>query len=239
MATNGEPKSTGETPARGLIVAVGAAVAAFAVGLALGVSLAPEVSPGEPAGGADPSPSARADLLQYRPATPRQPFDRSIEPFDFDPAPPLEETPIDGFYLRIIDLDEVGGPRLGLPFHCRRCPLYRIDPGVETLLLHRGRFWIEHQISGFRAYGHYEVEDDRVTVYNDPNCSRVRGEYRWARSDGQLSFDVVDDPCAFAGERANDLMFSTWTAVRPCLSGVRYWWPALVGCTGGESGVRP
>ena len=236
MATNGAP-SGGGGPGRGAVVAIGATVAAFAVGLALGVSLAPDGA--ERSGGADPSPSARVGLLRYRPATPRQPVDRSIEPFDFDPAPPLAATPIDGYYLRIVDLEEVGGPRLGLPFHCRRCPVYRIDPGVETLLLHRGRFWIEHQMSGFRAYGHYEVEDGRVTVFNDPNCSSVRGEYRWARSGRELSFDVVDDLCAFAGERANDLMFSTWTAVRPCLSGVQYWWPALVGCTGGESGVRP
>ena len=229
--------ASGGRASAGAVVAIAAAIATFAVGLALGVSLAPEGV--ERGGGADPSPSARVELLRYRPATPRQPFDRSIEPYDFDPAPPLAATPIDGYYLRIVDLDEVGGPRLGLPFHCRRCPLYRVDPGVETLLLHRGRFWIEHQMSGFRAYGHYEVEDGRVTLFNDPNCSRVRGAYRWHRSGPELSFDVVDDPCAFAGERAHDLMFSTWTAVRPCLSGVQYWWPALVGCSGGESGVRP
>jgi hypothetical protein len=239
MATNEDRARTGGTRSTGAVVGIGAAVAAFAIGLALGVSLAPEASPAERSGGADPSPSARVDLLRYRPATPRQPFDRSIEPYDFDPAPPLEETAIDGYYVRIVDLAEVGGPRLGLPIHCRRCPVYRVDPGVETLLLHKGRFWIEHQMSGFRAYGHYEVVDDRVTVFNDPHCTQVRGEYRWGRSGHELSFDVVDDPCAFEGERANDLMFSTWTAVRPCLSGVQYWWPALVGCAGGESGVRP
>jgi hypothetical protein len=177
-------------------------------------------------------------LLRYRPSTPRQPHDPSIEPFDHDPAPPLERTSLDGFYLRIVQLDQVGGPRLGLPFHCRRCPPYRVDPGVETLLLHRGRYWMEHQMSGFRAYGHYEVAGDRVTLFNDPNCSMTRGRYRWSRTGATLSFDVLDDPCAFEGERAHDLMFSEWTAVRACLSGIRYWWPALVGCEGGETGAR-
>jgi hypothetical protein len=186
-----------------------------------------------------PSPITAATYLRNHPATPRQPFTELLEPFAFsDPAPPLEATAIDGYYLRIVRLWEVGGSHWGLPFHCRRCPAFRVDPGVETLLLYRGRFWLEHQMSGFRAFGHYRVAGDRVVFFNDPNCSRIRGDYRWRRSGTTLSFRVVDDICPFEDERADDLMFSAWTYVRPCLSGIEYWWPALIDCTGGESGVR-
>jgi hypothetical protein len=218
-------------------LAIGAAVAAFAIGLAIGVAGAPGDAEVRSARG-EPSPSSRTDLLRYKPTTPRQPYDPSIEPFDYEPAPPLEDTPIDGYYLRITELEEVGGPRLGLPFHCVRCPAYRVDPGVETLILHKGRFWIEHQMSGWRALGHYEVDGDRFTIFNDANCSSTRGEYRWSRTRSALSFDVVGDVCVAEGERAHDLMFSDWIPVRPCLTGIRYWWPMLIGCYGGGSGVR-
>jgi hypothetical protein len=213
-------------------------VAAFAVGLGLGVSTDQPGAPPSPSPSTD-GPRTAASYLRYHPATPREPFNENLEPYDYDPAPPLEETPVDGYYLRIVRLEEVGGPRWGLPFHCRRCPAFRVDPGVETLLLYRGRFWLEHQMSGFRAYGHYEVRGDRFTIYNDPNCSQVRGRYRWSRIGRSLSFHVVEDVCPFEDERADDLMFSSWTAVRPCLSGIEYWWPALIGCRGGESGVLP
>ena len=217
------------------VAVVASIVAVFAIGLAIGVAGAPVDAP---AARSAPGPPAPRDLLRYKPTTPRQPFDPSIEPFDYDPAPPLESTPIDGYYLRITELEEVGGPRLGPPFHCVRCPAYRVDPGVETLILHKGRFWIEHQMSGWRALGHYEVAGDRFTIFNDANCSGERGEYRWSRSRSALSFDVLDDVCVAEGERAHDLMFSDWTRIRPCLTGIRYWWPMLIGCYGGGSGVR-
>ena len=214
------------------------AVIAFLAGLAIGsagrsteTTASNQASPTE-------SPLTAATYLRYHPATPRQPFNDLLEPFDYAPAPPLEVTDIDGYYLRIVLLEEVGGPRWGLPFHCRRCPAFRVDPGVETLLLYRGRFWLEHQMSGTRAYGHYEVSGDRVAFFNDPNCSGIRGVYRWSETGANLSFHVLDDSCPFEDERADDLTFSPWTRVRPCLSGIEYWWPALIGCEGGESGVR-
>jgi hypothetical protein len=55
----------------------------------------------------------------------------------------------------------------------------------------------------------------------------------------ELSFVVLEDVCSFEDERATDLTFSTWAAVHPCLSGIEYWWPAMIGCRSGESGVRP
>jgi len=187
-----------------------------------------------------PSPLTAAGYLRYRAATPKQPFTDLLEPFDYtQAAPPLERTPIDGYYMRIVRLDQVGGPHWGLPFHCRRCPAFRVDPGVETLLMYRGRWWLEHQMSTFRALGHYDVDGLRVRFFNDPNCSRTPGTYRWSSARTSLSFRVLDDPCPFEDERADDLMFSPWIHVRPCRSGIQYWWPALIGCKSEESGVRP
>jgi hypothetical protein len=228
-----EPKVMG-TSRRGLAVAsIGILLAVtFVAGLTVGRDRRPE--PVE----VSPNGSRAEDHLRYRPETPRMPFTDALEPYDYDPAPPLEPTALDGYYLRIVGLDQVGGPRWGLPFHCRRCPAYRVDPGVETILLYRGRFWLEHQMSGTRAYGHYVVDRNRVTFFNDANCSHTRGVYRWSRTGSSLSLEVIRDPCPFEDERADDLTFSLWTRVRTCLSGIRYWWPALVGCQGGESGVR-
>jgi hypothetical protein len=223
-----------------VVVATAVALGGFAGGLAVGAaSDTPGPSPSLDPSPGDEEPRSAASYLRYRPATRREPFNEFLEPYAFDPAPPLEATSIDGYYLRIVELDEVGGPRWGLPFHCRRCPAFRVDPGVETLLLYRGRFWLEHQMSGFRAFGHYEVRGDRITFFNDPNCSQVHGRYRWSMTGRSLSFQVLDDVCAFEGERPHDLMFSSWIAVRPCRSGIQYWWPALIGCRSGESGVQP
>ena len=219
-------------------VAVAVALAAFVGGLAMGTTSRPASPPAGPSPSSAEAGSA-ASHLRYRATTPRMPYDQALESFDYHPAPPLEETPIDGYYMRIVELDEVGGPHWGLPFHCRRCPAFRVDPGVETLLLYRGRYWLEHQMSGFRAYGHYEVRGERITIFNDPHCSQVRGRYRWSRTGTALSFRVIEDVCPFEDERPDDLMFSSWIAVRPCRSGIQYWWPALIGCRGGESGVQP
>jgi hypothetical protein len=232
----GASTSTARTGAG--VALAGVAVVTFLAGLAVGVSAGPSETPTTVLTSPTASPVTGATYLRYHAATPRQPFTELLEPFDYDPAPPLEVTDIDGFYMRIVRLEEVGGPRWGLPLHCRRCPAFRVDPGVETLLLYRGRFWMEHQMSGFRALGHYEVDGDRVMFFNDVNCSRTHGLYEWSQTRTSLSFGVLDDPCPFEDERADDLMYSPWTRVRPCLSGIEYWWPALIGCRGGESGVR-
>jgi hypothetical protein len=206
-------------------------VAGVLIGLAVGGTAADSDARTSETITPTPSPVTAATYLRYQPRTPRLPFTDLLEPFPFDrPAPPLEATSIDGYYLRIVLLPEVGGPHWGLPFHCVRCPAFRVDPGVETLLLYRGRYWLEHQMSGFRAFGHYRVANDRVTLFNDPNCSRTRGRYQWQRTGATLSFRVLDDTCPFEDERADDLTFSAWTRVRPCLSGIEYWWPALIGC---------
>lgn len=203
-----------------------AAIAASAVGATIG-------RPVRDGGGvrrASPSPSPSfGDPL-------RALFSERFEPFAYRPAPPLRATEIDGYYLRIVTLAELGGPEVGVPMHCRRCVPFEIDPGVETLTLYRGRYFLEHQLTGRRGLGHYSVDGRRVRFFNDPNCSGTVGVYRWAEEDPRLSFDVVLDPCPFgtprdrADHRARDLTYSSWTRIDPCTSQIRSWWPALFGC---------
>jgi hypothetical protein len=154
-----------------------------------------------------------------------------MEPHDYaGGAPPVAATEVDGFYLRVVKLQETGGPRYGLPLRCLRCLPFRINPGVETLTLYQGRFYLEHQMSGFRALGHYRVDDGRIRFFNDPNCSSTEGTYRWSRRGPSLRFRVVDDPCPFEDERADDLTYSAWTRVDACTFRILDWWPALLGC---------
>jgi len=156
-----------------------------------------------------------------------------LEPYDYlKAAPPRVPTPVDGFYLRILTLEETGGPDVGrgLPVHCLRCVPYSVHAGVQTLLLYEGRYFLEHQINGFRALGHFEVRGDRVILFNDANCSRTRGIYRWELRRGQLGLIVIDDPCPYVDERSHDLTLAPWTQVVPCYSGVDHWYPGRLGC---------
>jgi hypothetical protein len=133
------------------------------------------------------------------------------EPFAYQPAPPLESTPLDGTYVRAITITEAGGR----PVSCRRCAPYRRDAGTNELVLDRGRFFVSYDpieeskrcpecmgIPGFHVDGHYRVTGDRVVFYNDANCTRTFGAYRWALSEGVLRLEPVRDDCAFGGLRA-------------------------------------
>jgi hypothetical protein len=181
----------------------------------------------------DDSPRAAPSTPSVPPtASPSGPieFTAQMEPYPYDPAPPLEPTPVDGFYMRVFTVEEMGGYHLGIPVHCLRCVPYSVDAGTQTLLLYQGRFFLEHQINRFRALGHYVVTGDRIELFNDVNCSRVRGTYRWSLQEHQLTFDLIDDPCPFVDERSHDLTLAPWTRVDACHSGIKEWYPALVGC---------
>jgi hypothetical protein len=183
---------------------------------------------------APPTPTATSSDVpsEGRPEEPTT-LTPELEPYDYlKAAPPREETPIDGFFLRILTLEETGGPEVGqgLPVHCLRCVPYSVDAGVQTLLLYEGRYYLEHQINGFRAIGHYEVDGHRVTFFNDANCSRVRGTYRWFLGGGDLVLALIDDPCPYVDERSHDFTLAPWTQVNPCASGVDHWYPGRLGC---------
>jgi len=173
------------------------------------------------------SPSIPGDRREGRPSA----FLPTFEPYDYlKAAPPRTATPLDGTYLRVVTIDDAGGPEHAIPMHCLRCVPYSVDAGVQTLTFFEGRFFLEHQIDGFRALGHFGVDGDQLRLFNDVNCSRVVGEYRWEVRGDHLSLDVVDDPCPYVDERPNDLTLAPWTQVDLCTSGVDDWYPAFLGC---------
>ncbi|MGH2694548.1 MAG: hypothetical protein ACRDJJ_06980 [Actinomycetota bacterium] len=151
------------------------------------------------------------------PAARRLPGGR--EPYAYQPAPPLENTPLDGTYVREITIAQAGGP----PVSCRRCAPYRTDAGRDELLLDRGRFFVSYEpideskrcpecsgIPGFRVDGHFRVTGDRVVFYNDANCTRTFGSYRWALSGETLRLEPIRDDCAFGGLRARFFAAYPW-----------------------------
>jgi hypothetical protein len=89
-----------DTARKRTIVAIGGAlvIGALAGGIAVGVAADFSDTPSTSRATSSPTKSATraADYLRYHPATSREPFNEYLEPFDFDPAPPLEVTPIDG-----------------------------------------------------------------------------------------------------------------------------------------------
>jgi hypothetical protein len=146
------------------------------------------------------------------------------------PGPPEVHTPLDGAYVRIIPLRQLGPPLLALPLQCLRCIPFRITAGVATLILYRGRYFLHDHLSDFRALGFYEVHGQRVSFFDDPNCPTSSGVYRWARSGSKLELDVVKDPCPFDNLRANDLTMFRWTAFDHCFLRFVGLWPGQLGC---------
>jgi len=219
--------------------AIAAVVVALLLGVAIGWGVGSATAEGDPAGragaAAAPTPSSSpVDLVKvggvYMAA---RSFDLppEVEPFPYTrPGPPREATPIDGTYLRVLTIDDVGGALVGLPYRCLRCIPFRKDAGLSTLIFFEGRYFLEHQISGFRASGHYAVDGGTLTLYNDANCSSMEGTYRWTRSDGELSLRAIDDPCPFDDLRTADLEFRPWVKVNQCFHRLVDLWPAVVGC---------
>ena len=210
------------------------AVAVLALG---GVVLAGAFGPVAP-----PSTSPSSPPPSAGPVDPlRIPYSEAFEPYDYRDAPPLERTPIDGSFVRVVTLEELGGPVVGFPTHCRRCVPYEIDPGLETLTLYRGRYFLEHQLTGRRGLGHYLVHGHEVRFFNDPNCSSTTGIYRWRLDGPTFVLEAVRDPCPFGttedsvDHRARDLTFSAWSKVRVCTAQIKAWWPGLFACASAGS----
>jgi hypothetical protein len=129
------------------------------------------------------------------------------QPYPYtSPTPPPQATAVDGTYTREVGPDVVGGPG-----KCRRCPPYRLALGEDTLELEEGVFRVSHEGIGYLAVGHYSVAGDRITFFNDPNCSRARGTYTWSRAEGVLRLEVVEDDCAFGDVRVRYFMAGPWT----------------------------
>jgi hypothetical protein len=175
-----------------------------------------------------PEPSASATTLV---AESLDDLPIAVRPYPYaEPAPAPAATVIDGTYMLILTIEDLGGASNALPFPCRRCLPYARDPGVMTLIFFQGAYFVDHQISGFHATGHYEVDGNRLALFNDPNCSRVRGTYTWRRDGRSLRLRALDDTCAFQGERATDLASDVWTKIPVCKREVHHLWPGILGC---------
>jgi hypothetical protein len=144
------------------------------------------------------------------------------------PTPSPERTELDGTYIRIVTFEDAGGFRYAIPRRCLRCIPYKLDPGVHTLVIHEGAFYVSHQLSGFTDLGHVQVEAERATFFNDPICPQARGVFAWTLEGKELRLSLVQDPC-FPG-RAEDLTFSPWIRVDPCVYRIDDLWPAALGC---------
>jgi hypothetical protein len=143
------------------------------------------------------------------------------------PTPPPGPTPVDGTYLRILTLEDVDGL---LPFRCLRCPPYFPNAGVSTLILHHGNYWLNHQLSGFRALGMFTIDGRRIRFFNDPWCPQDHGVYRWNDAGGILTFEAISGTCAYEKARAKDLSMVPWTRIKPCIFRIEYLWPGQVAC---------
>jgi hypothetical protein len=146
------------------------------------------------------------------------------------PVPPEAATMLDGAYLRIISVKQLGSVNTALPVMCLRCIPFRIDAGVSTLILYHGRYFLHDHLSDFRSVGFYEVNSHRIAFFDDPNCGTTRGVYRWTRSRSQLHLQVIHDTCPFDELRANDLTTLPWTAFDHCVFRVIGLWPGQLGC---------
>lgn len=144
------------------------------------------------------------------------------------PTPPPEKTRIDGTYMRILTLEDMDGL---LPFRCLRCPPYFPNAGVSTLAMSRGNYWVNHQLSGFRALGMYTVDGNEVTFFNDPWCPQDHGTYRWSvTGDDELVLDPVSSTCPYEKARADDFTTGHWIHIRPCIYRIELLWPGPVAC---------
>jgi len=209
---------------------------------------------GYSAASSDPSPTAspvQTETTQTASASPKpengKVFDSShaAHPYEFNninkfdvppedmpypyttPVPPHERTAIDGTYMRILTLEDTDGL---LPFRCLRCPPYFPNAGVSTLAMSRGNYWVNHQLSGFRALGMYTVEGDRVTFFNDPWCPQEHGTYRWSLKDEELLLDPISSTCPYEKARTDDFTTGRWIHIRPCIYRIELLWPGPVAC---------
>jgi hypothetical protein len=182
--------------------------------------------------GAASSPSPLLKIGGAPGAEPERTVDPLLLPYPYlsPTPPPSTRTVLDGTYLRVLTLRDVGGARVGLPFRCLRCPPYRIDAGVSTIMFWHGAWFLHHQMSGFKTQGSFVVEGDRVTLFNDPNCPQGEGVYRFEKTAHGLRFETIRDDCPWSGERADDLTRVQWTNVHVCVRWIKNLWPGAVAC---------
>lgn len=168
-------------------------VGLIVVGLLIIAGCAAPVARGQPTPTAD-------EMTQVAGVTPTS----ESTPFPYTtPLPPLVATPLDGVYAKVD-----GTP--GTPVPCLRCPDYLPAPGEWRLQFDRGIYRIVSVATGWRSVGSFTVEDDRVTIFNDPVCHELTGTYAWKLDGDTLTLHAIDDSCAI-DLRALNLTQQSWT----------------------------
>jgi hypothetical protein len=119
-----------------------------------------------------------------------------------NPLPESDQNPIDGTYAYF-------DPAPPQWWACLRCADYRPAGGVWRLQFDRGVMRIYYEVTGWKSLASYTVSGDRLYLFNDPYCKESTGEYTWALMDGDLSLEVVDDPCSFE-LRGQNLSGGVW-----------------------------
>jgi len=94
-----------------------------------------------------------------------------------------------------------------------RCADYRPAGGVWRLQFDRGVMRIYYEVTGWNSLASYTVSGDRLYLFNDPYCKEATGEYKWKSVDGNLTLEVVDDPCSFQ-LRGRNLSGGAWGTCR-------------------------
>ena len=211
--------SIGKPTRRRLLVCVLSVAATIA-----SCTAAPAPEPRDPA---EPAPAHASPTLTASTSA-ELPVD--LRPYPFSrPTPSPEPTELDGTYMIVRSLEDLGGVE-SVPINCFRCLPYDRDPGVTTMILFEGIYFVHHHMSGFRARGSFDVDGRKLLLFNDANCSSTTGTYTWRLRGDLLKLEVIDDPCAFEGERARDLTTDRWMRIPVCGRQIQQLWPGVLGC---------
>jgi len=121
------------------------------------------------------------------------------------PLPAYQNTILDGIYIKFDPVESNHDPypegRVKMPHPIREGVFwfkpvpYPLEGGQWILQLDRGIFRVLHDATGWRTLGSYTVSEDRITFFNDPNCYREVGIYKWVFEAGQLTLEAIDDEC--------------------------------------------
>ena len=120
------------------------------------------------------------------------------------PLPASESTALDGTYARF-------DPAPPQWWSCLRCADYRPAGGVWRMQFDRGVMRIYYEVTGWNSLASYRISGDRLFLFNDLYCEDATGEYKWELADGNLTLEVVDDPCSFQ-LRGKNLSGGAWGA---------------------------
>jgi hypothetical protein len=88
-------------------------------------------------------------------------------------------------------------------FNCFRCADFLPNGGEWRLQLDKGIYRIYYAVTQWRSLGSFSVVDDRIYFFNDPNCPKDVGIYRWTLEDGVLNLETIEDACAIQMRSAN------------------------------------